>query len=242
MTTKFIWDELKKLVIIDHHINRLKKEISKEESTLAEAKAPLSPVAKRVSELTATIREAKKKIDHLEISLGDLRAKDVKKKAVLETLTQPKEYHALERELAEIERLIVGLENQELKLMEQQEEAQKEVHLQEAELARIEETISEQTKQSQVKIQELESEIAAQEKAWNDQVNHVPSDLSRGYTEIRQRVTNPVVPIVSQSCSACFYGLLYQDTIALGSQTIIRCRGCYRYLFTPDSSTEQLAS
>jgi predicted nucleic acid-binding Zn-ribbon protein len=242
MTAKFVWDELKKLVIIDHEINNLKKQIKKTQADLETVRAPLAPLKARHDELSHTIRETQKKIDQLELSLAQFRETDAEKKAVLETLSQPKEYHALERELADLERQIVGLESQEIKIMEQQEEAQKELEAVAAEHEQVKQAISSQAQETQAVITDLEAQIVDHEKKWETQATHVPSDLSKGYTEIRQRVPNPVVPIVSASCSACFHGLLHQDTIALHSQTIIRCRGCYRFLFTPDSTTEQLAS
>lgn len=242
MTTKFVWDELKKLVIIDHEINSLKKEIKKAQTHLEEVRAPLAPLKARHDELNATIHETQKSIDRLELSLSDFRKTDTEKKALLDALTNPKEYHALEKELADLERQIVGLETQELKLMEQQEEAKAELASVAAEHEAREQTITEQSKETHATIADLEAQIAEHEAKWQSQSTHVPSDLSKGYTEIRQRVPNPVVPIISSSCSACFYGLLHQDTIALHSQTIIRCRGCYRFLFTPNSSTEQLTA
>lgn len=242
MTTKFVWSELKKLVVIDHEINQIRKKITAEEQQLESLRAPLVTIEADRDAHANTAREAKKRIDTLELSVRRFRDEQTKKKAVLDTLTQPSQYHAMERELAELERNIVGLETQMLSVMEAQEEAQrahdaavKHYQAAEQELATAQAEIS-------ATISEQKEEMVVLEKKWEAQASHVPTDLSKGYTEIRARVPNPVVPVVSSSCSACFYNLLYQDTIAMNQQTVIRCRGCYRFLFIPDATTETLAS
>ena len=48
---------------------------------------------------------------------------------------------------------------------------------------------------------------------------------------MRERVSDPVVPILQGGCSACFYKTPEQDLILLKRNKLLQCKNCYRFLF-----------
>ena len=203
---------------------------------------PLTSLRTKHTQCTHAIRTTQKKNASTLLKINRLQESYAAKSKALETVLHEKEYRALENERNEISSQITAAEEEALALMEEEESMQKAYAVVSADIIKTEHVVAEKNAISSSVIKALKTDIATQEAAWKTQAALVPPDLCRGYIEVRQRVPNPVVPIVSSSCSACFYGLLQQDTRALGSQTVIRCRGCYRFLFIPDSSTEQLLS
>ena len=232
MTTKFSWNELKKLVVLDHEINQLKKTVQSDQEILESIKKPLAIIEQNKEKQALLIKEAQKQIDSLELCLAQLKQDQSHKNELLTTLSHPKEYDALEHERNQIEQSITEVEDKILAQLEIQEVAEKELAqavnaYKDAEIAAIE-----KTQEIQQALSGYNDQISSLQVQWNEQLTCVPSELMHGYTEIRSRVPNPVVPVVASSCSACFYRLLHQDDVALTTRSVIRCRGCYRFLFT----------
>lgn len=242
MTTRFVFGELKKLVAIDEQINAIKKEVATVQKNYAEQTAHLLPLVTQADSLKTTVKDLQKEIDRIALNVADMQAEFDKKDRVLGTLGHPKEYRALETELAGLERRISGSQKESSNLRDKQDTAQ----LEHDEV--VEKLTAEQAKTAALKteadqqVAAAEEQIAELDKAWKEQFTKVPPALSATYAQIRERVANPVVPVVSSSCSACFESLLYQDNEALDEKTTIRCRSCYRFLFLPDALPESIES
>lgn len=68
----------------------------------------------------------------------------------------------------------------------------------------------------------------------------VPAEWLEKYALMRSQVTDPVVPVVDGSCSACFYRVLDQDMVMLRRKKLLQCKDCYRFLYieSPDTTIE----
>ena len=71
-----------------------------------------------------------------------------------------------------------------------------------------------------------------------DLCNVVPAELLDNYEHMRGLVINPVVPVVHNSCSACFYPVPAQDLAILKKGKLLPCKSCYRILYIEDSGQE----
>ncbi|MGD1997734.1 MAG: hypothetical protein PVJ92_02345 [Candidatus Dependentiae bacterium] len=238
MSERFMWKELKKLFVIDHEIATIRKELDSIDAGIRDERQKLPVMKEKADSLSRQTKDFQKKIDLLEIDSKKLKEDDAKKKHLLETSANPKEYSALEKELANLERSLNNITNEELVLLEKKEALQVELNELEEVIATEGERIAQWEANEGSKYTSLNEKLAELEKSWETQNKEVPAELGASYIEIRNRVADPVVPIVAQSCSACFYSLLHQDITALTKKTIIRCRGCYRFLFVPEEKEE----
>ena len=59
----------------------------------------------------------------------------------------------------------------------------------------------------------------------------VPEEWLEKYTIMKAQVSDPVVPITQETCSACFYALTNQDIICARRGRLLQCKGCYRLLY-----------
>jgi len=231
MTTRYMWSELKKLVIIDQRINKLKKQFAALRKKQKTEQAKLPELETVIADLATKSRNAQKLIDKYELDLKQLKTEEEQKKDLLEKTTRPKEYMALEKELAALETSVSEREEKLIKLWDERDALVDQHTTQEAALTEEKARLKDLVVSIEKEKDEIEKQLPALEAKWNEQSKHVPPELCKSYAEIRDRVDNPIVPIVSNSCSICFNALLYQDLSALSKQSIIRCRGCYRFLF-----------
>jgi predicted nucleic acid-binding Zn-ribbon protein len=63
----------------------------------------------------------------------------------------------------------------------------------------------------------------------------MPAEWLEKYTIMRARVSDPVVAISHQSCSACSQMLTMQDMVRARHGALIQCQACYRLLYLPES-------
>ena len=64
----------------------------------------------------------------------------------------------------------------------------------------------------------------------------VSEELLAKYKQMKERVANPVVPIIKGSCSACFYAVKQSDLTAAQQGGLPICADCYRLLYTSQQS------
>jgi len=240
MTTTFTWNELKKLVVIDHEIGELKKSLKKAEGTLSSAQSAYKKEVEQQKNIELAARAIQKEIDRYELDSKDLREQATKKREKLKQALSPKESAALEHELHTLQCTIDRLETQLMTLLEQQEVIQKTIQSHTQHLTRITTDLAALQSQTALNEQKVQEQLGALTKAWDEQLPLVPLELCTNYLNLRSRIPNAVVPVVSNSCSGCYIELLAQDMHSLSTRTVMQCRGCFRFLFIPDATTVQL--
>lgn len=101
---------------------------------------------------------------------------------------------------------------------------------------------SEETTQQIVEIEKTEQEITSKEKVLSESIEQaraqrpdkekgLPTEWLEKYAIMRESVSNPVVPVINDSCSACFYSLTAQDLSRVRRNGILQCKQCYRFLY-----------
>lgn len=97
-------------------------------------------------------------------------------------------------------------------------------------IAKLEESLT----SMQAKINALDHDLAERDKERENKVRLVPGELLEKYKAMRTRVSNPVVPIVDGSCSACFHHLTRQEITATKTKRLTQCSDCFRFLYLPE--------
>ena len=69
------------------------------------------------------------------------------------------------------------------------------------------------------------------EKKRSEAVKLVPKEWLCKYERMKHMVSDPIVPVISESCSACYYAVLRQDMYKLKKSGVLLCRNCYRFLY-----------
>lgn len=241
MTAAFVWNELKKMVVIDHEINQLRKTAKKEQEHFNNANTAHQKKVATLAEAEHTIRDLQKKIDHGELSVRELRTQLQRKRNQLASMVSAKERTATEHEIEKITAEIDAVETITMTVLDQQEVVKATLEKIKSEVSLSSEAIESLRRCNEIKCQECQANIAALEQEWGALLPQVPAELRKEYLQMKERVANPAVPIVDNTCSACFTNLLGQEITGLSTRAVIRCRSCYRFLYVPDATTATLS-
>jgi len=176
-------------------------------------------------------QELHKQLGQQEIQLQELQDKEQLLLKKLEKISGSREYDAAVKEL---DHLRVAQTTEEQKLMQLHNKvnnAKKEIILViqqvQEEIAKLEQLINNDKQNLEL----VHQELASIDSLRAEKIQGISSDWLELYEMMRGRVTDPVVPLQQDSCSACFYGFTPRDLQILRQSGIIQCKDCYRLLY-----------
>ena len=155
-------------------------------------------------------------------------------------ITNPKDLERMQHELVSLERRIGSLEDAELEIMEQLEEAQRTADTLAAQLAETDAQIAELALARDARWVEIDAELAETEAARAVAVEGMPEDLLALYERLRaQKGGVGAAALRARQCGGC---QLTIDAAELGviraaaADEVVRCEECQRILVrTPES-------
>lgn len=238
MADKSLWQQLKDLVDCDkqiasytEEIDHLKDAIVKEQTQLGQQDTIIQAKQKAVFTLQ---KEANLK----ELQLKELKEIEARKRKHLDSANDQKTYKALEREVShaaqqrsrleeEVTRQLIELDDLKqahTSLLENKDgivaKIKHDIQIKEENLAHAQEKLS-QTYQRRA------DAFAILKPEWQAQ-----------YERMKQRVPDPVIPVLNGSCSSCFYVILFHDLAMLKKGSVLVCRNCYRFLYHDEEATK----
>ncbi|NBQ17100.1 hypothetical protein EBU24_02165 [bacterium] len=224
--TKFI-----DLISFDKKIRVLEKEAQVLSKEVLLADAEKQTLLNALSSIDNHVHDLKKEVDAKELEMKSFEIQEKELRAHLEQVKHTDEYQALKRETDALKKKQHDYEESLLDVWAVYENAQKEVSQKKIQLnTRLTEISAQQQEHSNKKI-DLEQQILdiiAQRKIMEA---GIPELWIEQYMRKRMVVDDPVIPIVSGSCSACFYNLSLQDNIFLKKNRFLQCKECYRLLY-----------
>lgn len=233
MTKAYAWQELRRLVVIDRTLVHLTKEsrliVEKQQETIAACSA----AEQELTNAKQGHAECMKKIGLLTSDVTALREKAKKKARTLESITNPREYGALEKEIIDTNTRVEKLENELLELWEERDSRALVVKTLTTTCEKLEHEQETILAQLAIEHRQVESERHSAQMRWDAEAASAPAELVDLYRQMKARVIDPVVPAVGDSCSACFTQLLNSAGSKLSPKTIVQCPGCYRFICHP---------
>lgn len=179
------------------------------------------------------VQELRKKINSYELAVKEFDLQIGNKKSKLESAMNPREYRAF---ISEIENLSV----QQLAAEEHLLSSWSTLEQRKRFYDECSQSCAEQKKSIHASIAEKRNEIVAQKKVMSENniiriqyEQGIPEEWLTKYTSMRSRVTNPIVPVENDSCTACFYSMSEPELIKLRRRALLQCKGCYRFLYLP---------
>lgn len=227
------------LVELDRSIVQLDSTLEKLNQDVQEARRQYEQIAEFVQKALDLEKEQRKRVDELELRMSELDDIRTQKLDKLDTASNEKEYIALKNEIDatkqeqhELEaELLSGWKSYESARIEHQRKAQEAQSKQDT----LDTTIQEKMKE----VDRVKSERATVEGQRPQHKEGIPEEWLEKYALMHKQVADPVVPVENEICTACFYNVLKQDMIDLGRRKMLQCRDCFRFLYLPESRTEQ---
>ena len=231
MTGKALWQKLKTLVDCDKQILETKEKIFSHHKELEKRQKIISKLETCEQEKEKLCIQGKKNVHMQELQAKDLQKKEEDKRQQLLKISNQKEYKAFEKEIKELvhkqamqEDVLVQAWNQ-LELTTK--DFEKTVEENKIKIKQLKSDIEEQEKTTTILQKKLEEYLQVRQKAAVD----IPAEWLSRYERMKNNVPDPIVPVIQNSCSACFYSILKQDLYKLKRSGVLPCRNCYRFLY-----------
>ncbi len=227
------------LVTFDQEVRSVKNTIEVLKKEIDELKIQEVELNKDMQIAKDYVVVSRKEVDLQELDMKELDMQEREKKKQLDGVSGYREYQSFKTEMDTIhekqlaqEQVVLSvwntLENAEKRLEEKQQAFKEQVQ-------KLHEDIQkrhQELKEKQVQLTEQLEQRSAKEQA-------VPEEWLEKYNIMKARVENPVVPVLSGSCGACFFTLTSQDLIRAKRGALMQCKGCYRLLYSSEAMDKQ---
>jgi len=231
MIGQALWKNLKVLVEIDSQIKQLKEEIAEKNKLITNNQVSIPRLNDEIDQAKKNCLETKKKVDEEELIANDFKEKEETKKKALDKTKNEKEYRAIEKEIKSISQKRIDQEDVLIKTWHQydliKKQTEEEQEAKEKQIQEIEEKINLQQKE----ILDLNEKLTKLNDDRNLALKHIPAEWLHKYNRMKENVPNPIVPVIENSCSACYYHVIRQDLQKLKNAGVLLCRNCYRFLY-----------
>lgn len=190
--------------------------------------------------LSARLKELKKNLYEKEHELSECASALKNKNALLERCTNPKQYEVLVREIADLEKKGPALETIVFDLMTRADEEQAAT----ADSSRVLDEKEHEQKNileaAEKKHKDILASLEQLEQRRNEVLKELPVAWQNTYKELSETLPNPIVRILNNTCSGCYYAVSANDMAHIQKEYIGRCKDCYRMLFTFERDLEVL--
>lgn len=240
MVGKALWQNLKVLVDFDRQISNFDQEIDSDKKEIDDFKNQISKLEKAFEEKKASGIHLKKQIELLEFQVKGLDETENQKKLVLDNAKTQQECRSLEREIEFIVREKMKLENQITEQWYKLESLQDSINSDQSKVAEKSELLRRDIQIREASINDcLNKKDVLIEQRQSASVN-IPVEWLAKYERMKYCVDDPIVRVVNDCCSSCFYAILRQDITRIKHAGILPCRNCYRFLYYDDAEQTDL--
>ncbi len=218
---------------VDNEIVNLKKKLEeapKEMASIQEKLETQKQQQSQVEEKISMLRQQEQKLNR-EIEEDNQRIKRSKNKLMM--VENSKEYHAMMREMDNLEKTNRLREEEKLAVEEDlatqnnlKSSIDSEVEKLEKELESRQKGMDDQLNGAQAKLDELQQKR-------DEAINVIPRPILSRYEFIRSRLSNPViVPVQNGICTGCYISIPPQSFVELQKgEQILNCPNCQRLIF-----------
>ncbi len=192
----------------------------------------------RLDQFKQHVNELKKKVHEHELAMKELDSKEKKKKSLMEQPQNIKLYQPLKKEIDQLKQAQHEAESVLMGIWNKLEVSQKELEEQQTSYNSKIEELHTQISEKQDQIESLKKGVEEKSIERPAKEVGVPAEWLDKYTHMRMRVPDPVVPVMRESCSACFYTITNQEMIKLKRRALVQCKNCFRLLFLQEAMDE----
>ncbi len=221
------------LIQFDQDIYSLKQQIAQTQDTLDKIAQEKLLLDRKREQVQQELHQAKKIVDVYELEMKTLEDQEQLKKQQLDTLKNPKDYFVLTADLETIKKKQHDLEGQIVESWHKLDQAKR--------------ALDQAAKDAEEKMRRLngseheQQELLAQhterfkriENSRPEKLISIPDEWLEKYSVMRERISDPVVPVENDSCSACFQTIILSDLQRLRKRALLQCRNCFRFLYIP---------
>jgi hypothetical protein len=199
-----------------------------ESQEVLKTRARLAAEQKRAGDLANQQKTAEWEVEDLTTKI-----KNIERKLYSGSISNAKELSNLQTEANDFKKMRSGLEDRVLELMEETEQARKNLAAIGGELARLEAQWRNQQKQLTAELEQLKASHAALESKKQAQLPQTDAGAVAVYRELRKRKGIAVARIEQGTCLGCRITLPNSDLQQARGGGLVKCSSCGRILYLP---------
>ena len=231
MTTLTLWQQLKALVDVDNQKCAVQKELIQANAIIDEDRRIIPQLETALTQLATNLITAKKNVDLQELNAKDLKDRQTEKKAALDTVTNQKEYTAVQRELDRLATKTAEQDDILLKAWHELDSTKSKVAKEKIEITEKIDQLKKDIIQKEEALISLKTKIEECDALKAENMKVIPPEWLTRYKRMHNSVPDPIVSVLNESCSACYYSVPPQDLSRLKRGAMLPCRSCYRFLY-----------
>lgn len=227
------------LITYDQVSHSLEMELKELEQSINELKDKEHGILVASEDAKKVVHNLRKEVDAQELAMKDLEQAEEQKNKRLDSATDQKMYQSIKNELDRIKQKQHEYEESLVAIWNKLESAQDGYKKKEAEyeskIASLKMSMSEKIQ----KVEEIKATLKSRYDKRPEMQKNIPEEWLEKYSLMRSRVSDPVVPVLHGSCSACFYLIPEQDMLMLKKNKLLQCKSCYRFLFLENAEEKR---
>lgn len=219
------------LVTFDQSLMQLEKNISKFQQSMKDLQHQMDALEQQLQQSGFKQKDAAKQLAEQELKVKELQDLESHQIQISNAVATSKEYDAAAKETEKIKFDRNLQEQRMIQMINKMEAVVKENEAFQAECAHQKQKLSELLLQEEQAAAEVIKQLASLEQSREAKMAGIPVEWLNTYEAMRGRVANPVVPVLQDSCSACFYFMSARDSQILRQQGLLQCKDCFRFLY-----------
>lgn len=222
------------LVEFDQATLKLEKEREKLAHELATLHAEEGQLSSKLQDADQRLRKAKLLVKEKEAHIEELSQREKNKEKQVDTVKNQREYASISAEIETLKKMQHDFEPELVEAWNQLDAVTREDKQVHTEVEQRQTELKKQLEEKNKALETIQATIQEREKGRIDFLEGTPPELMEKYNAMRTRVTNPIVPVVNNSCSACFNTVAQQILSRLRMRVLEQCRSCFRFLYLSD--------
>lgn len=219
------------LVTFDQHHIETQKKIASLEHNIKKNQEQKAVAQSQLDQVSLKKHDQLKTVHSQELALSELQQQEESLQKTLQSVSSSKEYEAATKELEHV-RLSRTVQEQKLTQYSNKMHASQKEHDAAAERFQAATAVlTVELASLQQELDALHQELQLIDSQRQTKTVGIPHDWISVYDLMRGRVVDPVVPLLQDSCSACFYAVTPRDLQLLHKSSMIQCKDCYRFLY-----------
>ncbi len=219
------------LVTFDQNLVKIERDIQKSQEQQREQMLGIERLEHDFADIKMAQLKARKAVDEKELYMKVLDAKEAELKNKLAGISNQKEFKSLEKETLNINAQRLQHEQELLVLWNKLDALNAAYDAQRILYEQAMEACTTQAQTIQVHVADLQEQLTSLYAQRIVKEKNIPQEWLAMYVNMKGRVNNPVVPVVNDSCDACFYSITPRDLQQLRKNNLLQCKDCYRLLY-----------
>ncbi|OGB83254.1 hypothetical protein A3F66_03430 [candidate division TM6 bacterium RIFCSPHIGHO2_12_FULL_32_22] len=219
------------LIKFDQEAITTHKKAEKLRQSIDQENQKKSLLLKSLENAKESLKICQKEVQSKELKMKELAEQEAERKKLLDETSSKKEHNAIKREIDSLKRNQHNYEKELVEGWNKFDNAKKEYESIQNDLDTKISEIDKIIKISNKELEETATLIEQYKKDRVDKEKDIPDEWLQKYNVMHLQVSDPVVPLTGQSCSACFQELTRQGFSDINRNKMMQCKGCFRLLY-----------